>query len=138
MRKIALLHLLIVMLLPSMAGAQDTADDSDWEAMCLEMSQLCPAEYGDGWTIKSVTMDADTVYIDMVVPGQLKGFMSTLTGDGANVKRLWMNQIAAFDKRWLTLANSLSRDDRFLILMLRPGDDDKASRIVIGPADLTK
>ena len=155
MKKLSFLYLLIVLMLPTMAAAQDsTAVEVDVDSLAAvdtmaveadgvdslidEMAAQCPVDYGDDWMISSVTVDGDTVFVDVQVPSQLKAFMSSLTGNGANVKRLWLNQIAQFDKRWRTLADKLLENNRVLVLLLIPGDEDEAAPIVIGPKDPVK
>lgn len=142
MKKLGFLYLLIVMLFPAMATAQDTPEDGgqdlDIESLVIEMNSMCPIDYGDEWVVTSVTMDTDTAYIDMLVPSQLKMFMSSLVGEGANVKRLWMNQLTAFDKCWRTMADKLAADNRFLVLLLRPGDDEDPAMVIIRPTDFSK
>lgn len=142
MKKLGFLYLLIIMLFPAMAAAQDTPEDGeqdlDIESLVVEMNSRCPIDYGDEWVVTSVTMDADTAYIDILVPSQLKMFMSSLVGEGANVKRLWMNQLTAFDKCWRTMADKLAADNRFLVLLLRPGDDEDPAMVIIRPTDFAK
>lgn len=139
MKKFSYLYLLIVMLFPAMAMAQESETvTDDLDSLIIEMSELCPVDYGDDWAINSVTIEEDTAYVDVQVPGQLKAFMSSLTGNGANVKRLWLNQIAQFDKRWRTFAERLFKENRTLVFLLSPGSNDKAIPVVIGPTDLTK
>ena len=104
---------------------------------CLErLSTQCPISVGEGWTINSIIDDDGEIALELGTPASLKGFLSMLTGDGENVKRLWVRHVLQFGNQWETLLKLLETNGRSLKLLLRPAGSDDPSIVMIAPEDI--
>ncbi len=125
------------MLLPQAVFPQKATDAAiDVDATIAAIAQSCPINYQDGWDINAVTCDADTVHLELLMPSSLAGFLPQLTGEGYNVKRLWVKQVAYFGEPWKQLCQCLLTARRVLVLDLRPRDSRVKAEVVVTPDEL--
>lgn len=104
---------------------------------CIErLSTQCPVNVGEGWTINSLLDDGEAIILELVTPASLKGFLSMLTGDSENVKRLWTRHILQFGDQWEALLKQLETKGRTLKLLLKPVGVDEPEIVVISPEDI--
>ena len=104
---------------------------------CIEhISAQCPVAVGEGWTINSLQDEGDAIVLELGTPASLKGFLSMLTGDGENVKRLWARHVMQFGDQWEALFKQLEAKGRTLKLLLKPVGIDEPAIVVITPEDI--
>ena len=134
-----LLILLAAILAPQAAFPQASADVSAGTDTCITaIAESCPINYKDGWIINAVTNSADTVRLELQVPSSLAGFLSMLTGEGDNVKLLWLRQLSCFGDPWERLCGCVVAARRALVIDVRPKDSKVDAEIVLSPEDLER
>lgn len=140
MKKNRLLYLIVFMLFPVMCFAQnDTVVDVD--DYIEELNAQCPIEYKDDWGLNSLTMVGERyALVDVMIPSSLSMFLSTLTGEGENVKRMWIKQLKQYGEQWNRLVDLLVAKDRRLVVLLRPEDcdDEEIAFLTFFPSDFTQ
>ena len=136
------MHKLFVILLCLLASAFPITGIAQEENVldldtCIErMSTQCPVSVGEGWAINSVQDDGEAITIELGTPASLKGFLTMLTGDSDNVKRLWIRHVLQFGGQWETLIKQLEAKGRSLKLLLKPAGTDEPAVILITPEDI--
>lgn len=106
MNKLRLLFILLVALLCPVIGQAQDDDAIDFEAVVAPLSTHCPHDGGGGWLVTSVAVAEDTIVVDLETPASISGFLSALTGNNLNVKRLWLKHLLGFGKSGSILQNS--------------------------------
>ena len=133
MKKLCHLFILIAsMLAPLAAFSQEEAGVTfDADSCIAAVAESCPIDYKDDWVINSVTTDADTVHLELQVPSSLAGFLPMLTGEGDNVKLVWLRQMVYFDAPWRQLCRGIIAAHRVMVIDLRPKDSRVSAEIII-------
>lgn len=130
-----LLAILAVLLLPLSGFAQDE-ESVNLDMYIWQMSAQCPCDVGDEWCVTSIIAVADTVTLEIEVPATLKGFLSMLTENSDNVKRLWTSQVIQFGDSWKQLVDLVASEKRWLQLFLTPSGSKQSDVVVISPEKL--
>lgn len=131
------LFVILLCLLASAFPLRGVAQEEIVLDTCIErLSAQCPVNVGEGWTINSLLDDGEAIVLELVTPASLKGFLSMLTGDSENVKRLWTRHILQFGDQWETLLKQLETQGRTLKLLLKPVGVDEPEIVVISPEDI--
>ena len=128
--KLKILALLAVMCLPVLGFAQDE-DRIAFESYVGQMNAQCPYGYGDGWMIKSVIANGDTVAVELETPASLGGFISALTEDTVNAKRLWVDHLSNYGDKWKYFVEFLAKECCTLSLAISPKDSDNTCMLVV-------
>ena len=132
-----LLILIAALMGPQVAFSQEEADViADADSCIAAIAESCPIDYKDEWVINAVTTIADTVHVELQIPSSLVGFLSMLTGEGDNVKLLWLRQMVYFGEPWEQLCRCIIADRRVMIIDLRPKDSKMAAEVIINPESL--
>lgn len=134
MKKIGFLILAIALLLPLFGSAQE-AGAEDFDSYIVRLNSECPIDSGDNWTFLSFSSASDTVTVELQVPASLGSFMSLLTNDSENVRRLWVREISGFGVQWKTFLARLADADCYLRLKFKPKGNDSTTEIVLKPTD---
>ena len=135
MKKLGFLLFVIVFTLPLLASAQDV-ESEDIDSCIIRLNSECPIEAGDNWTFLSFSSTSDTVTVELQVPASLSSFMSLLTSDTDNVRRLWGREISGFGERWKTFLARLADADRYLRLKFKPKGSETRYEIVLNPPEV--
>lgn len=134
MKKLGFLLLAIFLCFPFVGSAQNV-ETEDFDSLVAKFNAECPITSGENWAITSFATAGDTVLVELQVPASLGGFMSLLTGDTDNVKRLWARELNTFGKQWKTFVTRLIEADRPVKLFFTPKGGDTAAEIVLRPSD---
>ena len=134
MKKLGFLLFVIVFTLPLLASAQDV-ESEDIDSCIIRLNSECPIEAGDNWTFLSFSSTSDTVTVELQVPASLGSFMSLLTNDSENVRRLWVREISGFGVQWKMFLARLADADCYLRLKFKPKGNDSTTEIVLKPTD---
>ena len=136
MNRIGLFALLALLMFPVLGFAQQQVDSLGCDACVRQLSAQCPNKEGEGWTVNSVVALGDTVAVEIETPASLNAFMSTLTQNILNTKRLWVRYVSDYGKEWKDLFNSILEERRLLLLLLTPKDSDSTYRLLVEPDEL--
>ena len=91
MRRLAqLFWLFVAVIFPVSALAQGPMIAGDVDAYVALLSADCPIGHGDAWALNAIEAEGDTICAVLQTPSSLAGFLSMLTGEGDNVKRMWL------------------------------------------------
>lgn len=132
-----MLILVAAILAPLVAVSQVEVDIiTDADSCITAIADSCPVNYKDDWVINAVTTDADTVHLELQVPSSLAGFLPMLSGEGDNVKKVWLRQMAYFGHPWRRLCRCIIVDHRILVIDLKPKNSSVKAGIVINPETL--
>lgn len=135
MSKCRVFLLLAVLLFPIVTHAQKIMN-RDVDEYVEELNAMCPIEYKDDWAMNSLTMVEDRyALVDIQLPSNLSMFLSTLTTEGDNVKRLWIKQLKDFGERWKRFVDLMVKADRRICVSLRPKGSDETALITLLPTD---
>lgn len=137
MKKLGFLLLAITLSLPFFSSAQEV-DAEDFDGYIAKLNTECPIGNGENWALLSFAVAGDTVVAELQVPASLVVFMSVLTEDSDNVRRLWVREMDAFGETWRAFVNRLVEADRPLRLKFRPKDKDATAEILLMPTDFKK
>ena len=116
-------------------SAQGTFAFGDMDTYLYMLGEECPIEYDDAWAIYGIVADSDTIRLELQMPSSLSGFLTMLTGEGDNVKRMWMKQLKGFGYPWDDFMGRLAKDERPLVITFHPKDSRKTAEIVFLPED---
>ena len=116
-------------------SAQGTIAVGDIDTYVAMLDAECPIEHKDAWAINSVIADGDTVRLELQVPSSLAGFISMLTGEGDNVKKMWANQLNSFGYPWKDFMGRLVTEKRPLVITFIPKDSATTAEMVFLPED---
>ncbi len=125
--RLSLLLSLSLMFAVQCYGQDETSVDFD--AFIAELNAQCPILDGDNWSINSFTASGDTAYVELLVPTNLKMFLSMLTSNTDNVRRLWLQQLSHYGDNWNHFIDQLVATRRMLILTVLPKDTDESATI---------
>lgn len=117
--KTRLLILIAVLMLSSLAQAQDDEATMAIEAMIEKLAARCPSPQGEQWVINSVKMVDDTVDVELNTPSSLAGFLPMLTGENPKAKKLWLNQLSNYGDEWKQLVELLAEEGLPMRLLLK-------------------
>lgn len=134
MKKLGFLLLAIFLCFPFVSSSQNV-ETEDFDSLVVRLNAECPINSGENWALTSFATVGDTVQIELQVPASLGGFMSLLTADTDNVKRLWARELNNFGEQWKTFVNRLIEADRLLKVCFTPKGGDTAAEIVLKPSD---
>ena len=133
-----LFFLIVVLLFPMMARAQDTTA-VNVEEYVEELNSMCPISSGDNWALNSFTMVGNNyALVDLQLPSNLKMILSSLSGDKDNVKQLWIRQFKMYGERWDRFVELMVEADRRIIVNLRPQGSEDTALITLFPADFSR
>ncbi len=132
---LALMLLLAAWTMPLVSPAQDV-DLNPLDDYIGQVNGRCPIDLGEEWYINGLAIQADTVVLALKVPSSIKYFLSELTGDSDNVKRLWLRQLKQFADVWTPLLDLLRKEGRPFRLDIMLGDLRPAAALRYSPADL--
>ena len=136
MNRIGLFALLALLMFPVLGFAQQQVDSLGCDTCVRQLSAQCPNKEGEGWTVNSVVAVGDTVAVEIETPASLNAFMSTLTQNILNTKRLWVRYVSDYGKEWKDLFNCILEERRLLLLLLTPKDSDSTYRLLVEPDEL--
>ncbi|MBR3728919.1 MAG: hypothetical protein IKN10_08055 [Muribaculaceae bacterium] len=136
MNKLRLLFILLVALLCPVIGQAQDDDAIDFEAVVAPLSAQCPHDGGGGWLVTSVVVAEDTIVVDLETPASISGFLSALTGNNPNVKRLWLKHLLGFGEEWKHLAELMTEEGRSLLLRIKPQRDEEFSCVLISGREI--
>ena len=134
MKKLGFLIFVIALSLPLLGLAQE-AEAEDLDSYIARLNTECPIECGENWTFLSLSPAGDTVTVELQVPASLGSFMSLLTSDTDNVRRLWGREISGFGEQWKRFLARLADADRYLKLYFIPKGSEATYVIVLNPAE---
>ena len=134
MKKLGFLLLAFFLCFPFVGSAQNV-ETEDFDSLVAKFNAECPITSGENWALTSFATAGDTVLIELQVPASLGGFMSLLTADTDNVKRLWVRELNSFGEQWKTFVTRLIEADRPVRLYFTPKGGDIAAEIVLRPSD---
>lgn len=136
MNKFYSVIVLLVAMLSSMACfAQDEV--ASFDSYIADLNSKCPIAYDD-WTIKSFSLSADTVTLELETPAALSMFLPMLTDDTPGVKRMWFRQMEQYGDRWSRLVDALVDTGCSLNLVVIPLNCDEGAVITFTPSELKK
>ena len=136
MNKFFSVILFIVVMLSSMACfAQDEV--ASFDTYIAELNSQCPIAYDD-WSIKSLSLSADTVSLELEAPAAISMFLPMLTDDTPGVKRMWFRQMEQYGDRWSRLVDALVNAGCSLNLVVIPLNCDEGAVITFAPSELKK
>ena len=115
--------------------AQSMFVAADLDTYVALLNEECPIEYKDSWAVNALLTDADTVYVQVQTPSSLAGFLPQLTGEGDNVKRMWIKQLKPFGHPWEEFFDRMAGAGRYLVISFHPKDARKTAAIVFTPDD---
>ncbi len=137
-KPILLFFLILGLMCPVMLCAQDQPA-TDVDAYVTELNDQCPISYRDGWGIGSFTMVGDRyALVDVLLPGNLSMFLSSLGADKDNVRQLWIRQLRDYGEPWNRFVDLMVEADRRIIINLRPKDSEKTALITFSPSDFNR
>lgn len=123
---------------PLASVAQDTTS-VDVDALAEALNDQCPINYDDDWSINSFTMVEDRyALVDVMLPANLSMVLGMLTGDGYNVKRVWIKQLTQYGKQWNDFVDAMVGADRRVVVNLRPAGSKETALITFMPADFQR
>ena len=134
MKKLGFLILVIALSLP-LSGLAQEAEAEDLDSYIARLNSECPIEAGDNWIFLSFSSTSDTVTVELQVPASLGSFMSLLTSDTDNVRRLWGQEISGLGEQWKWFLARLADADRYLKLNFIPKGSEATYVIVLNPAE---
>lgn len=134
MKKLGFLLLALLLCFPFVGSAQNV-ETEDFDSLVAKLNAECPITSGENWALTSFATAGDTVVVELQVPASLGGFISLLTSDTDNVKRLWARELDNFGKPWNTFVTRLIEADRLLKVCFTPKGGDTAAEIVLRPSD---
>jgi len=135
MNKSTIIFLLFALLLPLVGRAQDTVV-VDIDEFVEEFNSMCPIDYKDGFAARSFTpVDTNYVLVDLQVPASISMFLSALTSDNDNVRKMWISQLKLYGERWHTFIDLLVANNRPLIINLRPQGSEDTVLFRLNPSD---
>lgn len=137
MKKLSFLLLAISLSLPLFGFAQEV-ETEDFDGYIARLNTECPIGNGEKWALLSFAVASDTVVTELQVPASLGVFMSLLTEDSDNVRRLWVREMEAFGETWQAFVKRLVEADRPLKLKFKPQDKDASAEIILMPTDFKK
>lgn len=133
-----LFFLIVVLLFPIMAHAQDTTAVSVDEYV-EELNDKCPISYGDKWAVNSFTMVGDRyALVDIQLPSNLSMFLSSLSGNKNNVKQLWIRQLKMYGEPWNHFVKMMVEADRRIVVNLRPQGSEDTALMTFFPSDFNR
>ena len=137
MRRLAqLFWLFAAVIFPVSALAQTTMIAGDVDAYVALLSADCPIGHGDAWALNAIEAEGDTICAVLQTPSSLAGFLSMLTGEGDNVKRMWLKQLKNFGHPWEDLIGRLTREKRYLLVTFHPENSTITDELLFAPEDL--
>lgn len=133
-----LFGLFVLLLFPLLAHSQDTTT-VDLDKYVEQVNAQCPILYSDSWSINSFTpVGINYVLVDVHMPSNLSMFLSTLTEDKDNVKRMWIRQLKQYGERWNKFVDVMVDNDRRIVLNLCPEGSDESALITLLPSDFSQ
>lgn len=138
MRKLVQLFWILAISLPVSAFAQTTMAVGEMEAYIAKLGADCPIQYGEAWSLNSIETHGDTICALLQTPSSLAGFLSMLTGEGDNVKRMWIKQLKSFGRPWEELIGRLARSERSLAITFHPANSTATAELVFSPENFTE
>ena len=136
MKRISHLFWILAVTLASLsASAQGVISIGDIDTYIFMLGQECPIEYNDAWAINDIVIDGDTIRLELQMPSSLSGFLPMLTGEGDNVKRMWMRQLKIFGYPWDEIIGRLAKQEYPLVITFHPKDSRKTAEIIFLPED---
>ena len=117
------------------ASAQGTIAVGDFDTYIIMLDGECPIDHKDAWAINSIVADGDTVRLELQIPSSLSGFLSMLTGEEDNVKKMWIKQLLSFGYPWHDFMERLANEGRPLVITFCPKDSDTAALMTFLPED---
>lgn len=137
MRRLAqLFWLFAAVIFPVSALAQGPMVAGDMDIYVSLLNETCPIGYTDAWAVVSLESEGDTVHAALQTPSSLAGFLSMLTGEGDNVKRMWLKQLKNFGHPWGDLVGRLTREGGYLLITFHPENSTVTDEILFTPEDL--
>ena len=128
--------LLAAMCMPPLAMAQGVIVAADVDTYVTLLGQECPIQHGHDWAVNAIELNGDTVHVELQTPSSLAGFLAPLTGEGDNVKRMWLQQLKSFGYPWLDLMDRLAQSQRTMVITFRPQGSRNTAMVVFTAADL--
>ena len=123
------------LLFPALSTAQDFEEVS-LDAFIEQLNEQCPCSSGEDWNITKVVAASDTVLVEMTIPSILNGFISMLTVDNENCKRLWIEHLLQFGTDWTQLVERVAQEGRRLLLAFVPLGGNQPSYLSCSPDEL--
>ena len=139
MKKLGLLLIVLALSIPLCGYAQEVEDeDEDFETYVARLNAECPIQSGEHWTLLSFAEAGDIVVVELQIPASLGPFMSVLTDNTDNVRRLWVREMEIFGEIWEDFVARLVKEDRPMRLSFKPKGSDTSARILLKPSDFKK
>jgi len=130
-----LLIALLLMFLP-VAGFAQEQEVENLDVYVWQLNAQCPYQVENMWAITSIMSIGDTVSVSIQAPALLKGFLSQLTEDTDNVKRMWTDQLMHYGDSWKHLVGLIVGEHRWLQIILTPEESTRSAAVVVGPEAL--
>ena len=138
MNRLRIFLCLSLLLFPVFDFAQDD-EVVDIDEYVEQLNDMCPISYTGGWGINSFTMVGDRyALVDLKLPANVSMFLSSLTSNTDNVKRLWIRQLKDYGEPWNRFVDLMVENNRRLVLNLRPEGSNKTALITLLPSDFNK
>ena len=134
MKKSGFLSVLILLLVP-ICGLAREAENETLDDYVAHLNAECPISSGDNWVLRSFETRGDTVIVDLKVPSALSPFMSLLTSDSENVRRLWVREMGVFGETWKAITARLVEAERPLKLIFKLDRSEPENEIILLPTD---
>lgn len=123
--------LAILMALPTLCAAQD----SGLNEYVTALQAKCPKTLDGEWELTSVTLDGDTINVDITVSGQSATYLPYMAANATQMKQMWLQQLPSYGEVWNRLIARLVAEEKTLVLNLRPVEGDIAACFTFDASD---
>ena len=137
MRRLLFSLLAALLLFPVSGFAQNEAD-SDFAVYLQQLNEQCPIACGEGMALKAFALDGDTVFVDLKVPSVLAPFLSLLTEDTDQARRLWLKELTRESEVWNQFVEYMQEDPHPMVILFKPKGNTIEATLSYGPADVKR
>lgn len=123
--------LAILMALPTLCAAQD----SGLNEYVTALQAKCPKTLDGEWELTSVTLDGDTINVDITVSGQSATYLPYMAANATQMKQMWLQQLPRYGKEWNQLITLLVVEEKSLVLTLKAVEGEASATFTFAPAD---